>query len=1069
MRRRHDSKGETDLRPATGKDLVVSHNQCYRVNIIVWGLHKELTTLEVRAKFADMGLESFVRGNVLWEGDHIRLVLTKKDSKGVSSELVKQVSASLRKIGCRCVIDEQVRKPCKSRVISVPVHCVNRFESLAVHTCSDDIVEDVHVVDSVALKSKVLASKMRKQLRLATWNVSGLCSERKQKEIADLLACNSIDIVAVQESWEKEDSKIDVDGYKWFGKPRTSQRSQRGEGGVGFLVRECLVSEVEFITTVAYEESVWMKVRGERGRLALYIGCVYMPTDSTNVAVLDSCYERLKEDVLSFREKGKVVLLGDFNARVGKAADDDDVIGKFGEDTCNASGNKLISLLREVELVACNGRRLVSEPEWTRVRPSLDQKSVIDYILMDEQLMAVSGNVIVDSTDIGCSDHFLVWMEIGRVTKRGKKVKRVLRRWRLERFDDVKVRVTYQKALQAEVLGFTESISQKVESGMKGEPLVQEVVHEWEDIVNRVTKSVVGEKTIVCGKSARWWDNEIKDKINRRREVYKKVVSGRKELWAEYCRLREEVKEAVREKKLSIWNEVVEKVNADFEGSRKEFWAFVGRRTKGKYKNITSLKSKAGVSVSSMQGKLEVLRRHYEELGKVSVDDNFEADWKEEVVGTLETCSNLSEVSENDRLDRQIDREEIAQCVKKLKNNKTGGCDGIVGELLKYGGSGMVCLLEQLFSVIWREELVPRQWREGLIVSLFKKGDKEDPGNYRGITLLSVVGKVFCKILNNRLVERLDRGGILHEGQAGFRVNRSCMDNVFTLNELVQGRLRENKHTYAFFLDVQKAYDTVWRDGLWLKLWDLGVKGRMWRVIKKMYEVSRGAVLLEGEKSTTFSLEQGVAQGCSLSPILFSVFIDDLLREVEKADLGIQIGGGKKVGGMLFADDFVGVSGSKEGLQKLINVVHGCCNKWRLKANVRKSAVMVFSRNPVEGEWKWGEHALPRVSNYTYLGIDLACNGAWDMHIQKVRDNCKKKVNQLHSVISNRDINLTARRLLLLSVVRPSLEYGSEIWDCNKSQARALESIILGGAKKILGCSSKTCNEAVWGDMGLET
>ena len=154
----------------------------------------------------------------------------------------------------------------------------------------------------------------------------------------------------------------------------------------------------------------------------------------------------------------------------------------------------------------------------------------------------------------------------------------------------------------------------------------------------------------------------------------------------------------------------------------------------------------------------------------------------------------------------------------------------------------MVCLLEQLFSVVWREELVPRQWREGLIVNLFKKGDKEDPGNYRGITLLSVVGKVFCKILNNRLVERLDRGGILHdhEGQAGFRVNRSCMDNVFTLNELVQGRF---KHTYAFFLDVQKAYDTLWHDGLWLKLWDLGVKGRMWRVIKKMYEVSRSAVL----------------------------------------------------------------------------------------------------------------------------------------------------------------------------------------------------------------------------------
>ena len=83
------------------------------------------------------------------------------------------------------------------------------------------------------------------------------------------------------------------------------------------------------------------------------------------------------------------------------------------------------------------------------------------------------------------------------------------------------------------------------------------------------------------------------------------------------------------------------------------------------------------------------------------------------------------------------------------------------------------------------------------------------------------------------------------------------------------------------------------------------------------------------------------------------------------------------------------------------------------------------------------------------------------MHIRKVCDN-SKQFKQLHSVISNRNINLTA-------VIRPSLEYGSEIWDCKKSQARTLESILLGGPKKILGCSSKTCNEAVWGDMGLGT
>ena len=103
----------------------------------------------------------------------------------------------------------------------------------------------------------------------------------------------------------------------------------------------------------------------------------------------------------------------------------------------------------------------------------------------------------------------------------------------------------------------------------------------------------------------------------------------------------------------------------------------------------------------------------------------------------------MSNACEDSVLDREIEPAEIARC---LKNHKTGGNDGFVGELLKYGGSGMVNLLHQLFSVVWHAELVPPQWREGLIVNLFKKGDKEVPGNYRGITLLSVVGKVFLTI-----------------------------------------------------------------------------------------------------------------------------------------------------------------------------------------------------------------------------------------------------------------------------------------------------------------------------------
>ena len=197
----------------------------------------------------------------------------------------------------------------------------------------------------------------------------------------------------------------------------------------------------------------------------------------------------------------------------------------------------------------------------------------------------------------------------------------------------------------------------------------------------------------------------------------------------------------------------------------------------------------------------------------MSEDSDFDGEWKEEVETKVSMCSSI--LCEDEYLDGELRKGEIEKCVCKLKNNKTGGSDGLVGELLKYGGGGMVDLLHQLLKVVWHEETVPKQWREGLIVNLFKKGDKEDPGNYRGITLLSVVGKVFCKVISNRLVQYLDCGGKLHEGQARFRVGRSCMDNAYVLNEVVQDRLKEGKVIYAFFFD-----------GLWLKLWEMGVGGK---------------------------------------------------------------------------------------------------------------------------------------------------------------------------------------------------------------------------------------------------
>ena len=123
--------------------------------------------------------------------------------------------------------------------------------------------------------------------------------------------------------------------------------------------------------------------------------------------------------------------------------------------------------------------------------------------------------------------------------------------------------------------------------------LVNEVLGKWEGIVTEVAKREVGEKMIVCGRAVRWWDSEIKEKIKCRRELHKRMVNGQGDLWVEYCRLRKEVKDLVVAKKRKVWNEVVEKVNTDFEGNRKMFWSFVGRKTKGKKSSISSLRNEA--------------------------------------------------------------------------------------------------------------------------------------------------------------------------------------------------------------------------------------------------------------------------------------------------------------------------------------------------------------------------------------------------------------------------------------------------------------------------------------------
>ena len=180
-----------------------------------------------------------------------------------------------------------------------------------------------------------------------------------------------------------------------------------------------------------------------------------------------------------------------------------------------------------------------------------------------------------------------------------------------------------------------------------------------------------------------------------------------------------------------------------------------------------------------------------------------------------------------------------------------------------------------LFNRVLEEGVVPESWLNGMIIPIYKcKGDRNDPDNYRGITLLSCLGKLFTSIINERLNKYADKIALINENQAGFRKKYSTTDHIFLFKNVIDLHLKQKKGKKLFcaFVDYRKAFDFVWRSALWYKLKKSGIKGKLFNVIVNMYKNIKSCVSLNSECSDYFASTSGVRQGESLSPFLFAIF-----------------------------------------------------------------------------------------------------------------------------------------------------------------------------------------------------
>ena len=342
--------------------------------------------------------------------------------------------------------------------------------------------------------------------------------------------------------------------------------------------------------------------------------------------------------------------------------------------------------------------------------------------------------------------------------------------------------------------------------------------------------------------------------------------------------------------------------------------------------------------------------------------------------------------------------EEIATEMKAMVNEKAVGPDGLPTELLKLGlQQDRTILLEfhRLTTLIWREGKVPQQWKDAVITVLHhKKGDKTECGNYRGISLVSHARKVLLKVVARRLSAFCEAKGLLPEEQCGFRPNCSTTDMMFVVRRLQEIGRKAGAYLLMCFIDLQKAYDTVDRTLLWQVLTRIGVPPQIIAVIQRFHDGMRACVRPDdGVCSDWFEVEQGLRQGCVLSPLLFSIFFAAVLtvalqRFNEEPAILAELVHLKEpptlmgpepamdyvrraVWGMLYVDDACIVSRSPQGLAKMMEVIVEVCRAFSLTVSAKKIDIMCMPpprilRTMVQIEAAGQTNR--QVQSFTYLG-----------------------------------------------------------------------------------------------------
>lgn len=740
---------------------------------------------------------------------------------------------------------------------------------------------------------------------------------------------------------------------------------------------------------------------------------VYAPTRDADDTTKNDFYEDLQNLVRQVPSSDMLIVAGDWNARAGKSDGlSQGAVGKFGLGDRCTNGDRMVNFATSNKLVLTN-TRFDHPVHHITTWYSNDGRtsSQIDYIMVRSRwsCCVLDSRVFrgAETGNLNGSDHMLV------------RAKLRLRLKSLDKLQPVKKLDVGKLRCGATAAKFQVELSNRFE----GLPLLDRESppeEHWEQFKSHVRD--VAHKELGGRRPARkeWISPDTITLVEKTRDARN---AGN----PDFKSLRRQAARSARSDLNKYWQTVAaEMEQAASVGDSRKLYQLLKSTTKGNGCRNETLLDANGVPISHLADRTKRWKQHFETLL------NHEPP-------SQRPPSDIMNAPTYDANCEPPTEDEIREAIKKLKNNKASGEDGLPAEIYKSCPDLMARWLHRILGAVWHSEKVPQDWSDSILLPFFKKGDRRVCSNYRGISLIDVASKIFSVVLLRRFQSIRDQR--TRPNQAGFRRGRGCVDQIFSLRRILEQRWCYQQSSVVCFIDFSAAFDSIDRESLWGIMRRDGFPEKLLNLIKAYYAQTRSKVRCYGEESDFFDICTGVRQGCVLSPILFNYIIDWILEHSLADFAGMRAGLDCPVTDLDFADDVATLGESYADVQHALTQINQTAKLVGMKINASKTKVLSANIPPAERlAVTLNGETVEEVEQFKYLGATFTATGQGKDEIAIRISRARAAFVRLQRRLwSRQEIKLSTKARIYQALARTILLYGCETWPLRKEDLHQLD------------------------------